>query len=677
MKKNKKSIKKVSKLLTASMVAVPLLMALPSLVEAVDVDSIVVADLEDYINQQIAVELAGTLHRGDSITVDLDDYFADPNDLTYTVVTYNSSIANVALLSGDLHISAKNEGSTMVEVIATASEPGTILHEQFRLTVAPINELDQDGDGIAVDDIVTYIQSNQGRFSNPAALQHLLQAVKPVSTSPNEQPTADASVFNIELASTDDVILNLNDFFYDVEGDTLTYALAIESGSFLEGVALTDNILAISGVLGTTTLTITASDGVNEGVAMKVFDVTVTEVNQAPIDHAPSLIGITQQQQISMDLTNYFAHAGDGIVTYSVNTEGTSGLITSLSDHMLNLSVSGDMIMMQDIEIAATYNGLYTTTAVITIDIMENTASHFLDLSVNDSTLLSEYFHAPAYDQEANELTYSWNGDHPLWLTLDETNGAITVLSSGSHQSGSIMVSADDGQGTVITDSFSLNVRNSSPQAVSEPVTIIGGNDGFFYPYVDLLDIFSDPDDDELTYSIASLPADVTIRNSGFQLNTGFTNTMIDFQLKYADPVIVTIQASDNYGGTVFKDIVLQGEWYDYPEEPGNMVPEIMVESSSIAIPQGLEHTLYFSVSDYEDNPEGLIVSIGSGNEQFIPSTYLNLYTNEGYGNYYLTIDPINVQFEVGNVWITIIVTDSLGATTTQTIDVSVYPVVT
>ena len=164
-----------------TIILIPLAIAMPAMagaVENVDSAPLVKSDLGDYIDDLITEELDGNLHIGDSITVDLSDIFEDSDLLIYSIITHNSSVAAVTLLSGDLRIDAKNNGSTMVEVIARMSDAGLPVHEQFRLNVAPISGIDVDGHGVPL-----------GRFRalrRSAAKRNRMPEARPLPATANQ-----------------------------------------------------------------------------------------------------------------------------------------------------------------------------------------------------------------------------------------------------------------------------------------------------------------------------------------------------------------------------------------------------------------------------------------------------------------------------------------------------------
>ena len=163
-------------------------------------------------------------------TVSLNNYFSDPNGdmLTYVAVSSDPAKATVAIAGTVLTITPVAEGPTTVTV--TASDASHSAAQQVAVTV---------------------------NVNHPPAVNYAIP---------------DQNIGIIDM-------LSLGDYFSDPDGDALTYT-AVSSEEDNVDVVIDGETLTLVGVrLGTATVTVTASDGLQSVVQM--FDVTVTTVSMA------------------------------------------------------------------------------------------------------------------------------------------------------------------------------------------------------------------------------------------------------------------------------------------------------------------------------------------------------------------------------------------------------------
>ena len=112
-------------------------------------------------------------------------------------------------------------------------------------------------------------------------------------------------------------------------------------------------------------------------------------------------------------------------------------------------------------------------------------------------------------DPDGDVLVYTALG-LPTGLTIDPATGEITgTLDSSASQNGpngdgvyTITVTADDGEGGIVTDTFELTVANPAPNAQNDILTISEDGAGS----INILGNDSDPDGDDLVVDMAALP---------------------------------------------------------------------------------------------------------------------------------------------------------------------------
>ena len=113
-------------------------------------------------------------------------------------------------------------------------------------------------------------------------------------------------------------------------------------------------------------------------------------------------------------------------------------------------------------------------------------------------------------DPDGDDLTYSATG-LPAGLMIDPATGEITgTIDNSASQGGpnsdgvyTITVTADDGEGGTVTDTFDLTVTNPAPDAIDDSITAseddTAAMGSVFADNGNGVD--SDPDGDDLTVS--------------------------------------------------------------------------------------------------------------------------------------------------------------------------------
>jgi len=268
---------------------------------------------------------------GESITIDLDDVFDSYDQITAFV--QNDSIANVTFLSADLthgellHIGATKAGSSMVDVIARRSDRPA--HERFKLTVAPNRSLDAGSNGLAIDDLIRYINANPGKFKSKEDYRNLLDSLTYAAPTSNKPPKARSSEpVAVEVPLNGQSVVHLSDFFGDYDGDELTYKVSgLTSGTAVSGQIVGGDLILKGNrvTTGAALITVSASDGVaGHAPAHQQFSLNVTTQDTAP----PVVSGVENGKLYNTDVTIGFT---DGLpVTAKLNgATVASGIVVS------------------------------------------------------------------------------------------------------------------------------------------------------------------------------------------------------------------------------------------------------------------------------------------------------------------------------------------------------------
>jgi hypothetical protein len=162
-----------------------------------------------------------------------------------------------------------------------------------------------------------------------------------------------------------------------------------------------------------------------------------------------------------------------------------------------------------------------------------------------DSEIISLDVAGAFTDPDGDTLTYSATG-LPPGLSIDTASGVISgTIAANASLTGaySVAVSADDGQGGTVTDSFAWTVTNPAP-IVSTPTSDQSSVDSETIS-LNVAAAFTDPDGDTLTYTATDLPPGLSIDTaSGVISGTIAANASLGV---YS----VAVTANDGQGGTV------------------------------------------------------------------------------------------------------------------------------
>jgi large repetitive protein len=388
-------------------------------------------------------------------------------------------------------------------------------------------------------DTITYTISDGNGGTSTAAV---IVTVTPV----NDAPVAvnDNATVNEDQPVTIGVLGNDS----DVDGDALTVTSASSpNGTVVINPDGTITFTPNPDFNGPTTITYTISDG-NGGTATATVNVTVAPVNDAPVANAstattnedtpvnvPVLANDTDVDGNPLTVTAATAPNGivtinpDGTVTYTPNANfnGTDTITYTISDGQ---------------------GGFSTSTVTMTVNAVNDapTTTPIAPQNDNDSQAVNLPVAGNFSDLDGNVLSYTAAG-LPPGLSINPTTGAITgTISPNASQGGpnadgiySVTVTANDGNGGTVSQTFSWTVANPPPVATNDtattkedtPVTVpVLAND-------------NDPDGDPLTVINATAPNGTVVINPDgtitYTPNANFNGTDT-----------ITYSISDGNGGT-------------------------------------------------------------------------------------------------------------------------------
>jgi hypothetical protein len=191
---------------------------------------------------------------------------------------------------------------------------------------------------------------------------------------------------------------------------------------------------------------------------------------------------------------------------FSVSNLPTWASFNTETGTLSGIPISGDVGTYTGIVISVT-DGLESVSLPafsinVVLDNQAPTISGTPPTSVNAG---SQYSFTPtASDADGNSLTFSITG-RPAWATFNSTTGRLSGTPSRSDEGNypNIVISVTDGQASASLPAFSISVIfvNGTPTISGTPPSQVTANNAYSF-----IPTASDPDGDNLTFSVSGLP---------------------------------------------------------------------------------------------------------------------------------------------------------------------------
>ena len=435
---------------------------------------------------------------GDSLAVDLAEYFADPDGdvLLYEAETSAPAAAAVAVSGGGLTVAALAQGEATVTVTARDSE-GLSASQDFVVTV------------------------------------------------PNRAPVVTEELSDAELFVGDSLAVDLAEYFADPDGDILQYEAETSASAAaavaVDGGGLTVTVLA----QGEATVTVTARD--SGGLAASQ-DFVVTVPNRAPVvteelSDAELFVG----DSLAVDLAGYFADPDGDVLLYEAETSAPAAAAVAVDGGGLTVAALAQgeatvTVTARDSEgLSASQDFVVTVpnrAPVVTEELSD------AELFVGDSLAvdLAEYF----ADPDGDILLYEAETSAPAAAAVAVDGGGLTVAVLAQGEA-TVTVTARDSEGLSASQDFVVTVPNRAPvvtEELSDAELVVGDT-----LVGDLAEYFEDPDGDVLLYEAeTSAPAAAAVAVDG----GGLTVTALA-----QGEATVTVTVRDSDGLAASQDFVV------------------------------------------------------------------------------------------------------------------------
>jgi VCBS repeat-containing protein len=543
--------------MSAAVVLSPFVIAAPTVMGAVVTETGTTPAVIQSIESKIEEQLAGrNLYVGDIVVIDLDEIFEDADTLSYSVIIQNGSVADVSIVNGELQIRMKKTGTTMVNIAATKPDQTTSIHERFRLTTELPNSMDYNNDGvIRIDDIVKYMNANPDKQEDE--YRNLLSIVDPFIPLINQSPSSSTTITQLSVAKNDSILLDMNDYFSDDDGDLLTYALqglpshGLNSSFELES----DGLMKITGLSYSSPVTITVRADDNHpdraGSITHQFQVSVQntaapaaladsyELNEdAPLTVDSTFGVLHNDSDANLDVLETIVVTGPSHGSLSLNPDG-SFVYTPNANY-----VGADSFTYKASDRTHESDVVTVNLTVIAVNDAPIVALVEMQSILEDGVLMGQLL---ATDIDLDTLTYSLasQAGHGV-SSVDSNTGAFSYTPSSNYygtDTFSINISDDQGGNVAVPINVQVIAVNDEPTAsVAIPVSV--DEDGVFTGQVTTV---TDVDGDALTYSVTKQAAHGTVTITDATYGAYSYSPF----LNYNGPDSFIITANDGNGGSV------------------------------------------------------------------------------------------------------------------------------
>ena len=361
---------------------------------------------------------AQTITAGENTTVSVAALFTDPDGdaLTYTAVSSNPGVASVALSGTNMTITGVSAGNATVTV--TARDPA--------------------GLSTAVIGNVTVMQ-------------------------PNRAPEAQVPVAPAQSGTVGDTLrLNVTPFFTDPDGDALTIT-AESSNTSVVSVSVTGSIVEAAALtVGTTTLTVTATDpgGLSASLAVPV----TIEPNRPPEAIQSSLppLSIRERDSEMVNLGSFFTDPNGDALTFTAESSNTG--VATVSVSAATMTVTGVAAGTATVTVTATdpdgltasLSGSVTVTERVNRAPMLTDTIRAVSATVGWSGTLDLEDETPLFvDPDGDDLTYSAESSNTGVAVVSVTGTVMEVSLEGVGTAVGTVTATDPG-GLSASESFDI-----------------------------------------------------------------------------------------------------------------------------------------------------------------------------------------------------------------------------
>ena len=548
---------------------------------------------------------------------------ANPSAVTVTIM-YSTHTASQNGATGASKSSWKDyvmdgsEDYVTVPLTAAVFEPGETA-QTFHVQI--INDCAEDaGETVAVSltrededtgdpDLNTAWSalSDAGHLTNHYVIKNHDTVVVPE----NLQPTVVSAIPDAIIPSQSGTRqVSLSDVFSDADSDKLTITAKSSDTAIATVAVATDqsSLTVAAKAKGTATIAVTAADG-NGGSVEDTFTVTV---KAAPVVASAiadvSGLSIGDEREVSVSgvfsdadsdaLTITPTSSSDAIATVAAAADGSSVILTAKSRGTATVTVTAqdsDGNRVSDaFDIAVVNRAPTVVRAIDDATIVNESGTHQVSLPGVFTDADDDSLTIAASSSDEKIATVSVSADY-----------ATLTVSAQARGSATITVTAADGKGGTVEDTFTATVK--AGPTVSSAIADVGELEIGATQEISLSGVFSDADSDGLTINATSSDSTVVQVSNTIDPSTG-SATAITLTGVSGGTATITVTARDSDGNSVndtFDVTVAAAEQQQHaPELPGPVLGLTVTASAENSI------TVRWSAPETGGMPDGYIVHV-------------------------------------------------------------------
>ena len=323
---------------------------------------------------------------------------------------------------------------------------------------------------------------------------------EPEPPQPNRAPVAQSPIAAQTVPVGETVVLSVASAFSDPDGDGLTYAVTSSAPS-VASVTVSGVNVTVTGVsAGTANVTLTASDPSGLS-AQQAFQVTVPnrppEVTDSIPDQTPQA-GDT----VSVNLAQHFSDPDGDDVAYEASSSDVAVASASVSGSVLTIAAVGSgtasvTVTASDPSGLSARQTLQVTVPSQPPEVTDSIPDQTLHAGDTVSVNLLQHFSDP----DGDELTYEASSSAVAVASTSVSDGVLTIAAVGSGIA-NVTVTASDPTRLSAQQTLRVTVPNRPP-VVTDSIPDQTPQSGDTVS-VNLVQYFSDPDGDALTYEASS-----------------------------------------------------------------------------------------------------------------------------------------------------------------------------
>ena len=318
-----------------------------------------------------------------------------------------------------------------------------------------------------------------GRIDEVAVIERGLSASE-VAGLANRKPTVDAATANQSDVDGASIFLDAAAAFNDLDGDDLDYTvtglptgLKIDAETGLITRSIATSASQTGG--GVYTVTVTADDG-NGGTVDDTFTWTVT--NPAPVANNDTATAV---EDVAKNINVLGNDTDDDALTVTA-ASAANGTVVIEADGTLTYTSDANFNGSDTITYTVTDADGATGTAQVAVTVQATNDDPTVNAATADQTSvdgasISLDASAAFDDLDGDDLDFTVTG-LPAGLSIDAETGLITgsIATNASQSNGGIYtvtVTADDGNGGTVDNTFTWAVTNPAPVANNDTATAV------------------------------------------------------------------------------------------------------------------------------------------------------------------------------------------------------------